>query len=57
MFTPLGKTQNNLRGVASIPPPSCTLELKKQATVMRLFRLAKQQEVTLLVHHGFLYIS
>ena len=21
MFTPLGKTQNNLRGVASIPPP------------------------------------
>ena len=30
MFNPLGKTQNNLRGVASIPPPpSCTLELKK----------------------------
>ena len=29
MFNPLGKTQNNLRGMASIPPPSCTLELKK----------------------------
>ena len=28
MFNPLGKTQNNLRGVASIPR-SCTLELKK----------------------------
>ena len=29
MFNPLGKTQNNLRGVASIPPPPGTLELKK----------------------------
>ena len=31
MFYPLGKTQNNLTGVASIPPPppSRTLELKK----------------------------
>ena len=43
MFYPLGKTQNNLSGVASIPHPSCTLELKKASTGTRLFRLAKQQ--------------
>ena len=35
MFYPLGKTQNNLRGVASIPPPPLFLYFRTEKSKRR----------------------